>query len=156
MTSTSIGFLPEEVRPDESTRAAKLKWVVVVDGALPGGQAVNAAVCVAAATSVNIAGLLGPDGADATGSAHPGLPWAGCSILAADTGQLRDIRARAAARADVFVADMPSQAQRTRVYDEYLGHLANAGDDQITYCAVSIVGPRNVVDKLVKKLPLLP
>ena len=48
------------------------------------------------------------------------------------------------------------QAQRTRVYDEYLDHLANAGDDQIAYCAVSIVGPRNAVDKLVKKLPLLP
>jgi uncharacterized protein DUF2000 len=156
MESTSIGFLPEEVRTGESTRTARLKWVVVVDDALPGGRAANAAVCVAAATSVNIAGLLGPDGSDATGSAHPGLPWAGCSILAANTGQLNDIRARAVARADVFVADMPSHAQRTRVYDEYLEHLARAGDDQITYSAVSIVGPRNAVDKLVKRLPLLP
>jgi len=156
MESTSIGFLPEEVRTGESTRTARLKWVVVVDDALPGGQAANAAVCVAAATSVNIAGLLGPGGSDATGSAHPGLPWAGCSILAANTGQLNDIRARAVARADVFVADMPSHAQRTRVYDEYLEHLSQTGDDQITYSAVSIVGPRNAVDKLVKKLPLLP
>jgi hypothetical protein len=56
----------------------------------------------------------------------------------------------------VFVADMPSQAQSTRVYDEYLRQLATATGDQIVYYAISVVGPRNRVDKMVKKLSLLP
>ena len=49
---------------------------------------------------------------------------------------------------------MPVQAQRTRVYDEYLRELA--GESAVEYCAVSVVGPRNRVDKLVKRLELMP
>jgi hypothetical protein len=47
----SIGFTTEEINPDAPTRAARLKWVIVVDGALPPGRAANAAICTAAATS---------------------------------------------------------------------------------------------------------
>ena len=46
-----IGFAADEIRTDTPTREARLKWVVVVDGSLPPGRAVNAATCVAAATS---------------------------------------------------------------------------------------------------------
>ena len=152
--SEGIGFRPDEIRTGESTRSAKLKWVIVVDSALPAGRAVNAAVCVAAATSTGVEGLLGPDGKDADGSIHPGLPWAGCSILAADAEQLRELRAKVSVTDDVFVADMPAAAQNTRVYDEYLEQLASA--DQVAYYAVSVVGPRNRIDKLVKRLELLP
>ncbi len=149
-----IGFAPDEIRTGESTRSAKLKWVIVVDAGLPPGRAVNAAVCVAAATSAGLGGLLGPDAKDATGSAHPGLPWAGCSILAAPTEQLAELRDRAAGLDEVFVADMPAPAQNTRVYDEYLEQMA-AGE-RFEYYALSLVGPRNRIDKLVKKLSLLP
>jgi hypothetical protein len=152
---TTIGFRHEDIRPDESTRSAKLKWVVIVDSELPSGFAVNAAVCVAAATSANVSGLLGPDGHDQAGTVHQGLPWAGCSILAADPGQLADIRSRALASEGVFVADMPDHAQRNRVYDDYLAQLALTAAEDIKYCAVSVLGPRNRIDKLVKKLPLL-
>jgi hypothetical protein len=51
---------------------------------------------------------------------------------------------------------MPAQAQSTRVYDEYLEQVATQAADGLTYYAVSIVGPRNRVDKLIGKLPLLP
>ena len=44
-----VGFHPDEVDTASPTRAARLKWVVVVDEALPPGRAVNAAVCAAAA-----------------------------------------------------------------------------------------------------------
>jgi Protein of unknown function (DUF2000) len=56
------------------------------------GQAANAAVCVAAATAPVVPGLLGPGGPDAAEVWHPGLPWAGCSILAASSAQLAEIR----------------------------------------------------------------
>jgi hypothetical protein len=155
-TERTIGFAPEEIDQTAPTRAARLKWVIVVDASLPPGRAVNAAICAAAATSPAVAGLLGDAATDADGSSHPGLPWAGCTVLGADTDMLRVVRAKAAARADMFVADMPASAQHTRVYQEYLDDVAQTGSTEIDYYAVSIVGPRNAVDKIVGKLSLLP
>lgn len=153
---SSIGFAPEEIDTGAPTRAARLKWVIVVNETLAPGLAVNAAICAAAATSHQIFGLLGRGVADADGQAHPGLPWAGCSVLVADAATLRTIRAKAAAHEETFVADMPAAAQQTRVYDEYLASVAETAAADIEYYAVSIVGPRNRVDRIVGRLPLLP
>jgi hypothetical protein len=150
-----VGFAPEEIRTAEPTRAARLKWVVIVDEALPPGRATNAAVCVAAATASTVPGLLGPDAKDSSGTVHPGLPWAGCTVLGAATARLAEIRSKAAAMQDVHLADMPQAAQLTRVYDEYLDQVAGAVATNISYYAISIVGPRNRVDKMVRSLPLL-
>ncbi|MCO8272436.1 DUF2000 domain-containing protein [Actinoplanes sp. TRM 88003] len=150
-----VGFAPTEIDPSAPTRAARLKWVVVVDADLPAGRATNAAICTAAATSQAVSGLLGDDAMDADGNAHPGLPWAGCTVLSADATTLRTIRAKAAARPDFFVADMPAAAQQTRVYTEYLSSVAGTAAEGLDYYAVSLVGPRNPVDKLIGKLPLL-
>jgi hypothetical protein len=151
-----VGFAPEEIDPSAPTRSAPLKWVVVVDEHLPTGRAVNAATCVAAATSPAIRGLLGDAAVDADGRIHPGLPWAGCSVLAADTAKLSAIRDKAASSEGVFVADMPAAAQHTNVYAEYLATLAETEAQQVAYYAVSIVGPRKRIDKIVGKLRLLP
>lgn len=152
---SQIGFEPAEIRTDQPTRAARLKWVVVVDEALPAGRATNAAVCVAAATTAAVTGLIGPDAKDADGSPHPGLPWAGCSVLGAPAGRLGEIRARAAGSLGVFVADMPVQGQATRVYDEYLRQVGETAGAGLAYHAISLVGPRNRIDKLVHRLGLL-
>lgn len=152
---TGIGFTAEEIRTDEPTRAARLKWVVAVDSALPAGRSVNAAVCVAAATAAGVAGLLGPEGVDKAGAVHPGLPWAGCTILGATAEQLARLFDRASASEGVFVADMPSAAQTNRVYDEYLAELAGSAPHAVLHLAVSVVGSRNRIDKFVKELALL-
>jgi hypothetical protein len=102
-----------------------------------------------------VTGLLGPEAKDADGSAHPGLPWAGCSVLAAPVERLGQIRARAAESLGVFVADMPVQGQATRVYDEYLQQVGETAAADLAYHAVSLVGPRNRIDKLVHRLGLL-
>jgi len=149
-----VGFTPDEINTAEPTRSARLKWVIAVRSDLPSGRAANAAVCVAAATARAVDGLLGPTAVDAAGVDHPGLPWAGCTILGADAEQLAELRAKATGSDGVFVADMPAAAQLTRVYDQYL--TAMAGDSAPDYYAVSLVGPRNRVDKLVKRLDLLP
>lgn len=155
MNKQTIGFEPEEFDPNVSTREARLKWVIVVDEALPAGRAVNAAVCVAAATTRQVHGLLGPDVADADRAIHPGLPWLGCSVLAVGSEKLLAIRSSAAARDDVFVADMPEAAQATKVYAEYIEQVTTAGSAALVPLAVSIVGPRNRVDRIVGGLPLL-
>jgi hypothetical protein len=151
-----VGYAPQEIRTGEPTRSARLKWVVVVEETLSAGRAANAAVCVAAAAGQAVPGLLGPDAKDAAGDCHPGLPWAGCTILAASSSQLAAIRSRAVATAGVFVADMPSVAQSTRIYDEYLEQVSTADTERLNYYAVSVIGPRNTIDKMVRKLALLP
>ena len=150
-----VGFEPEEIRTDEPTRSARLKWVIVVDEALPAGRATNAAVCVASATTAAVTGLLGPDAKDADGSVHPGLPWAGCTVLGAPVARITEIRTRAADSLGVFVADMPVQGQATRVYDEYLRQVGETPGAVLAYHAISLVGPRNRIDKLVHRLGLL-
>lgn len=151
-----MGFAPEEVLTGEPTRSARLKWVVVVAEGLAPGRAVNAAVCVASATSRAVTGLLGPEAVDGSGSAHPGLPWAGCSVLVASTERLAAVRAKAAQSQGVHVSDVPAAAQSTRVYDEYLAAVGGAQGEELDYLAVSVVGPRNRVDKIVGRLPLMP
>ncbi|MEV6488202.1 DUF2000 domain-containing protein [Actinoplanes sp. NPDC051633] len=150
-----VGFDPAEIRTNEPTRNARLKWVIVIDETLPAGRAANAAVCVAAATATTVGGLLGPDAKDAGGSVHPGLPWAGCSVLGAPASRLTEIRAGAIEALGVHVCDMAAVGQSTRVYDEYLAEVGKTDAGDLAYLAVSLVGPRNRIDKLVKHLSLL-
>ena len=152
----TVGFEPDEIDVSASTRSARLKWVVVVHGDLPPGRAVNAAVCVASATTKAVSGILGPDVTDAAGETHAGLPWAGCTILSASADTLRAIRAKGVAHEATFVADMPAVAQAIRVYDEYIETMGSADAEEIEYLAVSLVGPKNRIDKVVGGLSLMP
>ena len=146
-------FAPDEIRIDRPTREARLKWVMVVDRDLKPGLIANAVGCLAAAVGHAVPTLLGPGGEDAVGCVHPGLPWTGCSILAADRDKVATVRAKAIGRIGVHVVDMPEPAQTSRVYQEYLDILAKS--EELRYYAISLVGPRNAVDKLVGGLRLL-
>jgi hypothetical protein len=151
----TVGYSPEEMRTDQPTGAAKLKWIVAVDRSLSPGQATNAATCVSAATALAVGGLLGPGSSDASGGWHPGLPWAGSTILAANAVDLADLREKAIA-GGLLVIDMPAVAQTSRVYDDYLDELAKTPAERLALLAVSVIGPRNRVAKLVRRLELLP
>jgi len=151
-----IGFAADQIDQSAGTRDLPYKWVVVVDETLPAGRAVNAAVCVASATVQHTTGLLGESAVDADGSVHPGLPWVGCTVLGATPTRLTEIRAHAAAQPGVVVVDMPTQAQHTRVYDDYLLGVRHTRGADLSYYAVSLFGPRKVIDKAVKGLRLLP
>ena len=50
----------------------------------------------------------------------------------------------------------PRTAQETRVYDEYLTSMSSSAPADMEYVAVSLVGPKNRIDKIVGRLPLLP
>ena len=150
------GYAPGEIVTSEPTRSAKYKWVVVVDTNVPAGRMVNAVACVAATTGALVDGLIARGGPDASGQAHPGLPWAGCTILGGTSEEVAAARSRAASGEDVLVVDMPSAAQAHRVYDHYLAELARTSPDELGICAFSLVGPRNRVDKITRKLTLLP
>jgi hypothetical protein len=153
--SPQVGFTSEQIDQSANTRDVPLKWVIAVDATLPRGRAANAAICVAGATAVRVPGLLGQDVVDADQHSHPGLPWLGCTVLGATTEQLSSIQARAAQRDDVSLVNMPTQAQHTRVYDDYVFEVEHTRANELEFYAVSLVGPRKVIDKLVKGLSLL-
>jgi hypothetical protein len=92
----AAGFAPEEIITSEPTRSARLKWVIVADEAVTAGLMVNAVACIAASTGAAVTGLIGPGGRDASGHSHPGLPWAGCTVLTASSAALAEIREKAA------------------------------------------------------------
>ncbi|WP_225448321.1 DUF2000 family protein [Streptacidiphilus sp. P02-A3a] len=102
----------EDIRTDLSTRKAKLKWVIVVDETVAAGRLVNAAACMAATVGKTPPDLVGREGEDASGGAHPGLPWAGCSVLAAEAGTLHALRAEAVAEGDELLRDQPRRPAR--------------------------------------------
>lgn len=151
-----VGYAPEEIVTSQPTRSARYKWVIVVDTTIPAGPMVNAVACVAASTGALVEGLIAHGGPDASGTPHPGLPWAGCTILGGRQEEIEAVRARAAAAAGVLVVDMPESAQSHRVYDDYLSELARTGPGDLATRAFSVIGPRNRVDKIVKRLALLP
>lgn len=151
-----LGYAPEEIVTSEPTRSAKYKWAIVVDIGVPAGRMVNAVACVAAATGAVVDGLIAHGGPDASGLAHPGLPWAGCTILGGTTEEVAAARDRAAASADVLLFDMPAAAQSHRVYDDYLAELASTDPQDLAVCTFSVIGPRNRIDKITRKLALLP
>jgi hypothetical protein len=150
-----LGYQPEEIVTSEPTRSARYKWAIVVDTTVPAGLMANAVACVAASTGALVTGLIARGGPDAAGHDHPGLPWAGCTVLGGPPEEIAAVRARAAASDGVLVADMPRSAQTNRVYDDYLGELAGTKPEDLGVSAFSVFGPRNRVDKLVKKLALL-
>ncbi|GAA3042348.1 hypothetical protein GCM10017559_84200 [Streptosporangium longisporum] len=144
-----------ELRTDLPTRRLPVKWVIVIDGDLPRGLQANAAACLAASAGGAVPAILGPSGTDASGRAHAGLPWIGCTVLAAPGETIRRVRDEAAGEAELVVTDMAAIAQRTNVYDEYLAGLARTASADLAYYAVSLLGPRAVVERLTGRLPLL-
>ncbi|MFD4192293.1 MULTISPECIES: DUF2000 domain-containing protein [Amycolatopsis] len=144
-----------EVQLDATTRTAKVKWVIVADPSLGPGLVANATACLGAAVGKVLPALVGPQVEDASARPHAGLPWTGCSILAADAAKLLQIRTKAANREGIFVADMSKHAQASRSYVEYTEAMAGTDEEAFEYYAVSLVGPRNKIDKLVGGLPLL-
>jgi hypothetical protein len=144
-----------EIITDEPTRSARLKWVIVVDRDIPLGRMVNAVACVSATTGSIVDGLIAGGGRDAAGHPHPGLPWAGCSVLATSAEKLGNARAKAVLVPGLLVVDMPLSAQTNRVYDDYLAELATTAPADLGVSAVSIVGDRAEVDAIVKRLSLL-
>ncbi|MEK8169624.1 DUF2000 domain-containing protein [Streptomyces sp. M19] len=154
MTPSASSLTTDEIRTDLSTRDARLKWVVVVDPALPAGLVANATACLAAAVGKALPNCWGPTGrtprAPYTRAALGGLLGA-----VRPGGADRRAARQAAAKEGLLVVDMPEAAQTSRVYDAYLESLAATPGADLRYYAVSVVGPRNKVDKLVGRLPLL-
>lgn len=68
---------------------------------------------------------------------------------------LASAHAKATGSEGVLVVDIPAAAQTHRIYNDYPNELARTASSDLGLCAFSVIGPRNRVDKIIKKLTLL-
>ena len=135
---------------------------------------IGAALLLGCALGASELAAAAGQGAGAQQSATPAAPQstpADSSQVKALQKQLKEVQAQLRELAEqnkallehqkaidrqLLAADMPAAAQATRVYDDYLRELAKTHPDDLAVLAVSLIGPRNQVAKLVRHLELLP
>ncbi|MEU3622129.1 hypothetical protein BS329_34090 [Amycolatopsis coloradensis] len=130
------------------------KCVIVVDGELPVGLALNTAAILSLTVGRHVDGVLGDDVKDADGFVHRGITSIPVPILKGDTETLASLVVRAAAVPSVFVVDFTRTAQTSRTYDEYTSRMSESGTAELPYVGVAVAGPRKAVDKLVGSFAL--
>lgn len=122
---------------------------LVLRADLPPGLAANAAVVLGLSLGARLPDTLGDDGKDADGTTHLGITDHPVPVLTADAATIKALHAAEGVTAIGFT----EVARRARAYDAYLEDLARAHDPE--FVAVALHGPREVVTRLTRKLPLL-
>lgn len=140
---------PEEAAPPEPARC-----VIVVDKALPVGQAANAAAVIALTLGKRHPHLGGPDIVDASDWVHPGLIPIGIAVLAAGTDELCGVRAKAL-KSGIDVVDFPCQGQETTDYAAFRARVREVATEDLSYAGVGLYGSRKAVGRIVGRFPLL-
>ena len=131
------------------------KCVMVLDGRLPVGLAVNAAAVLAVTLGHKVEAIVGADVADGSGTFHAGLVSIPIPILKADAETIGDIRGRAAQDESVLVVDLTDPAQTSKTYEEYKAKMAAATSEDLRYLGLALHGDKKPVNKLTGGLPLL-
>lgn len=130
------------------------KCVIVVDGDLPVGLALNTAAILSLTIGRHVDGVLGDDVKDADGFLHRGITSIPVPILRGDAAALAALVVRAASVPEVFAVDFTRTAQTSRTYDEYIARMSEIGTDDLPYVGVGLAGPKKAVDRLVGSFSL--
>ena len=136
-------------------RRQEKKCVMVLDGELPAGLAVNAAGVLAVTLGYKVEAIVGPDVVDGSGDRHVGLVTIPIPILKADAGVIRDIRAKATKTEDMLVVDLTDVAQASKTYEEYTQKMAGFTAEDMRYLGLAFYGDKKPVNKLTGGLSLL-
>lgn len=131
------------------------KCVVVLDGALGVGLAVNAAAVLAVTLGHKVGSIVGPDVTDGSGGTHAGLVDVPIPVLKADAKTVEGIRSRADAADGLLVVGFTDVAQVSKTYEEYTEKMAASSPEELGYLGVALYGDRKLVNKLTGSLPLL-
>jgi hypothetical protein len=132
-----------------------VRVVLVVREGLAPALAVNAGVVLGVTIGTALGLPLGAAGADASGTAYPGIVTTPVPVLVADAGTLRALFAELVADEQLRVACLTDTARRARSYEDYLVDLAATPDADADITALVVAGPRNRVTKRTKRLGLL-
>ena len=130
------------------------KSVIVLDEALPPGDAANAAAILGASLGHRVDALVGPDARDAEGGRHAGIITVPLPVLRADAAGVADVRRRALER-ELLVVGFTELAASHGDHGEYLAALSATEPGALAYRGVALHGPRKAVNSVVGSLPLL-
>ena len=142
------------MRPATFAAVLTNKMVVVIAAEAPVGVALNTAALLGVGLGHHHDDVVGPDTADASGSAHTGMCAHPIPVLRATAEQLQDLRAQAASRDGVTVHDMHQIAQQARTYDQMSTTLSGTKPGDIDYLGLALYGPRPAIDSITGALPL--
>lgn len=131
------------------------RYVIVIDGELPVGLVANTAAVLSLTVGRLVEGIVGPDLNDRSGIRHVGITAMPIAVLAADSGQIKEIRERAADRAGILVVDFCDVAQVCKNYDDYRMKLQETPVENLKYLGVGLFGDAREVSKLTGNLGLL-
>jgi hypothetical protein len=130
------------------------RCVLVLDPAAPRWLIANASAVLGASVGAAGRAELGPDLVDASGSHWAGIAEVVVPVLAAEAGELGELRVAAEA-AGVTALAFPATAQASATYADYRAAMARTPTAEIGVHALALLGPGNAVRRLTRHLPAL-
>lgn len=133
------------------------KCVMVVDEHLPLGIVVNTAAIMGITLGKKIPEVVGNDVVDQSGNVHLGIIEFPVPILKGSPEMIKKIRERLYQPEfqELTVVDFTDLAQQCKTYDEFIGKMADAQENDLQYLGIAICGAKKKVNQLTGSMPLL-
>lgn len=133
------------------------KCVMVIDEHLPLGILANTAAILGITLGKKMPEVVGADVTDKTGNEHLGIIEFPVPILRGTAESLNALRERLYESdfSDVTVVDFSDLAQGCKTYDEFIGKMKEAPEEDLHYLGIALCGAKKKINKLTGSLPLL-
>lgn len=134
-----------------------LKFVIIIDPALPSGLIANTAAVLSMTVAARYAEIVGHDTPDADDICHAGITSLPIPVLRADREQLFHLHARARhlKPQGLFMVDFSTVAQRSASYAQYADRMRATASARLSYLGLALCGPPALTTSLTGSLPLL-
>lgn len=130
------------------------KCVMIIDEALPHGEAANTAAVLGITLGGRIPNVIGADVGDGAGYSHAGVIRIPVPILKASRDEIGRLRLRLYKEfADLTAIDFTDLAQSCRTYDEFIDKMSYTST--LGYIGLVVYGDKQKINKLTGNLPLL-
>lgn len=133
------------------------KCVIVADEQLPLGILVNTAAILGISLGRKQPEVVGCDVVDRSGLTHPGVITFPVPILKADKDHIKQLRQRLYEPefAEVDTIDFSDLAQGCKNYEEYIEKMKLVEEQELSYYAILLCGPKKKINQLTGSMPLL-
>ena len=133
------------------------KCVIVVDENLPLGIIANTAAILGITMGMKMPDVVGNDVLDLEGNAHMGIIQFPVPILKGNTEILKKLRTRLFEPqfSELTVVDFSDLAQGCKIYNEFIGKMANTSESRLNYIGIAVCGNKKQINKLTGSMPLL-
>lgn len=129
------------------------KCVMIIDEALPPGEAANAAAVLGITLGGKVPDMIGAEVGDGAGNSHAGVIKIPVPILKASRAELGRLRLRLYKEfAELTVVDFTDLAQGCRTYDEFIDKMSYTSE--LNYIGLAICGDKKKISRLTGNFPL--